>query len=403
MKKPYVYLLIIITICGLLAVAFSGKDRLNVKTEAKGTVPVSAVGKSSAIQPIKEKKSVADTPPTVVISNGVFVVDTREKLVYGTPEMEKYRLGEQREMALHGAEAKVTLRVVDTEGKEVPDASVSLTFAFRQKNKPQIGLTDSNGLFVAHGTLTDDIIYRVTKAGYYETFDRFFIEKAATRCLENGRWIPWNPTLQVTLKEIRKPIPMYVKSIDIKLPKKGQNYGFDLLAAELVQPYGKGKISDIVLTCSGDKPPPLSRNYYETLIMTSGSPDGGFIQMKKECWSYILSVNHAPQDGYQQQITLLTDSKEGQLPKKVEIGEMDYIVFRTRVQRDKDGNVLNEYYGKIYGPISFGIMTNDQEGAGVSFTYYFNPTPNDRNLEFDGKNNLFNPKWNEPDSNIVLP
>jgi hypothetical protein len=25
----------------------------------------------------------------------------------------------------------------------------------------------------------------------------------------------------------------------------------------------------------------------------------------------------------------------------------------------------------------------------VSFTYYLNPTPNDRNLEFDGKNNLF--------------
>jgi hypothetical protein len=24
----------------------------------------------------------------------------------------------------------------------------------------------------------------------------------------------------------------------------------------------------------------------------------------------------------------------------------------------------------------------------VSFIYYFNPTPNDRNLEFDGKNNL---------------
>lgn len=332
-------------------------------------------------------KDSLDTP-TVLISNGVFVVDTREKLVYGSPEMEKYRLGDRCQAALHGAEAKVTLRVVDSEGKEVPDASVNLTFAFRQQNKPLKGLTDSNGLFVAQGTLTEDIIYRVTKAEYYETFDRFFMAKAATRCVKDGRWIPWNPIVEVVLKEKRKPIPMYVKNVDIKLPKKEQPYGFDLLAGELIQPYGKGQIADIVITCGGDKPPPLSRNYYETLTMSCGSLGGGFIQMKKDQSSYLCSIHCAPQDGYKQQIDAFTDSKEGRLPKKIEIGQVDYIVFRTRVQQDKDGNVISGHYGKIYGPVNFGIMANNQEGAGVSFIYYFNPTPNDRNLEFDGKNNL---------------
>ena len=42
---------------------------------------------------------------------------------------------------------------------------------------------------------------------------------------------------------------------------------------------------------------------------------------------------------------------------------------------DKDGNVKSALYGKIYG----GFM---------QFRYYLNPTPNDRNVEFDPKQNL---------------
>jgi hypothetical protein len=34
------------------------------------------------------------------------------------------------------------------------------------------------------------------------------------------------------------------------------------------------------------------------------------------------------------------------------------------------------HYGKIYGDF-------------MNFTYYLNPTPNDRNVEFDPKRNLF--------------
>ena len=57
--------------------------------------------------------------------------------------------------------------------------------------------------------------------------------------------------------------------------------------------------------------------------------------------------------------------------------------FRVRTKLDESGNVVSARYGKIYGDLA-------------QFTYYFNPTPNDRNVEFDLKQNLMtNLKPNE--------
>ncbi len=42
---------------------------------------------------------------------------------------------------------------------------------------------------------------------------------------------------------------------------------------------------------------------------------------------------------------------------------------------DERGNIVSAHYGKIYGDF-------------MQFSYYLNPTPNDRNVEFDPKQNL---------------
>ena len=49
--------------------------------------------------------------------------------------------------------------------------------------------------------------------------------------------------------------------------------------------------------------------------------------------------------------------------------------FRVRTLLDEHGNVKSALYGKIYGDF-------------MQFAYYLNPTPNDRNVEFDPKQNL---------------
>ena len=61
--------------------------------------------------------------------------------------------------------------------------------------------------------------------------------------------------------------------------------------------------------------------------------------------------------------------------------------FRIRTLYDEKGNLKEAYYGKIYG--DFKIEGDEKKGLiGISFLYYLNPTPLDRNLEWDMKTNL---------------
>jgi len=62
----------------------------------------------------------------------------------------------------------------------------------------------------------------------------------------------------------------------------------------------------------------------------------------------------------------------------------------VRTVLDSNGNAKSALYGKIYGDT---MMMN--------FHYYLNPTPNDRNVEFDPKQNLL--KNLKPDEGVSAP
>ena len=76
------------------------------------------------------------------------------------------------------------------------------------------------------------------------------------------------------------------------------------------------------------------------------------------------SAHEAPADGYQREVS----QTETTNPNR-------NFYFRVRTKLDENGNVVSARYGKIYGDLA-------------QFTYYFNPTPNSRNIEFDPKQNL---------------
>ena len=61
--------------------------------------------------------------------------------------------------------------------------------------------------------------------------------------------------------------------------------------------------------------------------------------------------------------------------------------FRIRSRRNDKGELVEAYYGKIYGDFEF--EGDDKKGLiGVKFLYYLNPKSLDRNLEWDMKTNL---------------
>jgi hypothetical protein len=50
------------------------------------------------------------------------------------------------------------------------------------------------------------------------------------------------------------------------------------------------------------------------------------------------------------------------------------MIFRTRTRVDEDGNLISAHYGKIYGLWEFSTMIRVKD-------MFFNPNPNDTNLE----------------------
>jgi hypothetical protein len=309
------------------------------------------------------------------------VVDTREKIPPSSLEYEPYMRERQKAFA-EGADAKVTLHVVDQSGNDVMNADVSINFCCHSNDKIILGKTDKTGCFTAGGRLAEEIIYSVNKEGYYRTRTKFWIMDTYRRCLQNGRWIPWNPTFQVTLKEIRKPIPMVAKKVESKVPKYDVPIGFDFKVGDWVAPYGKGVVADMTLTYSETEREDTWCKYDFKVEFLS--PSGGAYIQKKDSYSILGSVNEAALEGYSPSRSFVYERTDSKIIQDVKITTDDCLVFRSRTETDEKGVIVNANYGKIYGPFDFAYGRNRK----VVFTYYFNPTPNDRNLEFDGKNNL---------------
>ena len=293
--------------------------------------------------------------------------------------------------ALYGAKARVTLHVVDSKGNDVSGAEVTGSFA-GTKNPAELykEMTGPDGRVTLDAVHAGYMVnFTVRKDNYYDTRTEHHFNRRGWICVKDGRWIPWNSTLEVVLKEKRKPIPMYAKRIESKMPVHNLPVGYDFARGDWVMPYGQGERSDMVLAYS-EAPEMNTWERYDFVITFSNKLDGAYLR-KKDTYSQFVSAHEANPDGYQSAFAFVYERTDDKIIQDKRITEDDILVFRVRTKADESGNITEAYYGKIYGPFKFA----DGPQRFIRFTYYFNPNPNDRNLEFDGKNNLFNPKWND--------
>lgn len=257
-------------------------------------------------------------------------------------------------------EWKVTLKLVDENGVSVPGANAGVGFYTNSMPASIDGKTDTNGLFMATYSAQSDLAqlgFYAEKSGYYSTRMGYLLEPPYDT-------LKWNPTETLVLRKVAKPIAMYSKKyvMGLKLPEYNEQIGYDLMIGDWVGPYGKGINSDILFT---ENHPDKKSGY----TFTIGFPKQGdgiqeFTLPDREKGSGLRSPHEAPIDGYQSKY------EQTQMPDPNRI-----YLFRVRTVKDHEGNIVSAHYGKIYGDF-------------MQFTYYLNPTPNDRNIEFDPKQNL---------------
>jgi hypothetical protein len=282
--------------------------------------------------------------------------------------------------------ANVNIRVVDENQKPVKGADVSLYFDDKLVN----GVTDLNGVFTGEGQCNiAGIGSKITKAGYYlgsAPIPRFSQVNSTL-----NQWEPWGGTYDVVLRPVINPIPLFVKKVDTIIPVLDKPCGYDLEVGDWVEPYGKGFTADFVFNIH--KSVKDVRNFDAQGYLAFSNPMDGLqsalpLDIAKN--SIFKWERLSPENGYEQsfhlQNTWLSASKAKPIKSFKTNTEWDGYFFRVR-SIAQDGNIVSAHYGKIAGGIE--IYPRQTATCSIRFTFYYNPTPLDRNLEWDPSHDLF--------------
>jgi hypothetical protein len=283
----------------------------------------------------------------------------------------------------------VAVTVLDEQGIPIADAEVrGLYKGVRAAIDDTVDkkTTPSNGVVQLSGKSFWPVSVTARKEGYYDSEKDV---KTFARINKKNVYSDQGTTL--VLREVRNPIPMYAYRIDTQMHDTAKPKGFDLMKGDWVEPYGKGEIADVVFSITGfykDK-----FNYDSTLLLNFPNEGDGIVSFEADEQSQFRSPYEALKKGYlgEKQLRKLRHPKPGN-PEEDEITDdsrhdANYM-FRIRTELDENGEVVSALYGKIYGNFSFGGAT-EKASYLQSGDLYLNPTPNDRNLEFDPSQNLF--------------
>ena len=224
-----------------------------------------------------------------------------------------------------------------------------------------------------------------------------------------GVWQPDNLVATIRLQRVEHPIPLFVKNVRPKVASgtfDGTNavLRYDLVLGDWLPPEGKGECADLeirtrltideVLQVGKYKDWKKTFFTFSNTVRFPGEGNGCRAEMTSPTAG--IKLRNAPEAGYGKTIV----NRFGVKRKIVgpNVNEAEYsdsnpnrcYYFRIRSRFDDKGNLVEAYYGKVYGDFNFHGRW-DLGFRGVDFLYYLNPKSLDRNLEWDIKTNLCPP------------
>ena len=220
-----------------------------------------------------------------------------------------------------------------------------------------------------------------------------------------GIWQPDNLVATIRLQRVERPIPLFIKRVtkaerggftaDI-FPKGEDTLRYDLLMGDWLPPVGTGRVADVTFTRhpredlgEGVNGADVRGPSYRDSMTVRFPGEGNGLVESNPSPNLRLRIRTAPEDGYRSEYLCW----KGRNKKLEHVGSYDEnrcFCFRIRTRRDDRGRIVGAYYGKIYGDITFVYQFRPEfvPVASVCMSYYLNPTPLDRNLEWDRKTNL---------------
>ena len=214
-----------------------------------------------------------------------------------------------------------------------------------------------------------------------------------------GVWQPDNLVATIKLQRVDHPIPLFVKAVrmegeaDVAERFEGR-LSYDVICGDWLPPVGKGVKEDIVFERIPRKilshaelrgrSDITGRSFMDEIKVSFPGEENGIVDTRDSIGGMLIKT--APDSGFAPRYTLW-QKLDSHLKYKNSNDKGKCLCFRIRTKKDIHGNIVSSCYGKIYGDINITLGYEYAIG-GVEFLYYLNPTPNDRNLEWDMKNNL---------------
>ncbi len=273
--------------------------------------------------------------------------------------------------------ATITVHITDEKGIPVEGAMVSGGFSNLMRGYKQdseaASATDIDGKAEISGPAYFSVFVSIKKEGFYTSAKKIVLNQKKEK------------NITFILRKKRNPIAMYAKKIELVVPTRGKKYGFDLLKGGFVMEGHKGSHSDIFIRFDRN----IVDNNYSSQFMTlnfSSETDGisKALGNKKRKTSVFKSGYFAPIDGYINQLKIINERKpNGYVRKNMNIPF--YVRIRSSV--NNEGKLEEAIYCKIWPGIKLVGVRLEQPI--LKMTYYCNPSLNDRNVEFDPKQNLF--------------
>ena len=267
--------------------------------------------------------------------------------------------------------------------------------------------TDVNGSCRFTGTSNHGTsFYKIEKIdGYYDVPLVKYVATNRKRDFLPYRCEPYDCVFTTMLQRVEHPIPLCVKNVELRCHNRpiydfddtNTVLRYDLVLGDWLPPVGHGKVADLTMETYSNfvervKGGIIDFDCYERRLSVALPGVGNGIVPITAKPTDGIKVRQAPESGYAPAVMKRFGRKKSirgvvVSPKMYSDEEPNRCyVFRIRSRYDEKGNLVEAYYGKIYGDFNFSKVWH--YGERQFFLYYLNPKSLDRNLEWDMKNNL---------------
>ncbi len=320
------------------------------------------------------------------------------------------------------ASERFFVRVTDDEGYPVSNATVNVDFTSSHvvfgegTDHHYEAKTDTNGnAVVKFNCTTSDFAWHVDADGYYRSDIRTENFKSEDVVIPPAfgfvKLHEHEKHGEVKLYRKKNPQPMYAytREMGVLSPSANGRYGFDLQLFDWLPPHGKGEVADFYYV--RDRPDDARDKGFAKLGKSgfflfkngeAGYPKlgdvigriefaencGAYIGKQTGCSSFPSLYRADPNQEYLRSFPITIRGNGGHtvwLEESDAVNGGEYMVIRSRVKCDEQGNIVSANYSKILGTMRLTGAVGVEEAV-------FNPRPNDTNLEFDPERNLYQGK-----------